>query len=268
MKNFKFNFEKLTNKANSYNFIHDCARRCINTNRGWFVVAKDKFMSGWGCAEGRASLWAVYCFSSQTAETLKHNLECNKNFSRVRSLTVSRFLSGSFSGHLSVSDSIKCAAYLNDFCRENEKKERDNFLSDPEKMISYAISTLNFGRRPGWNHGVKNAAKDLVEGICDHYGNKYENFTLEKALNGQKDFKEFVYGGGAIISNYDICRAYCTDYQFNRYTDNGKKDPKDPNEKYIWMDIQAFGVSQGWDLLKKCVDAVGPSDKETYNNKD
>lgn len=39
----------------------------------YYVTMTDKFMSGWGCAEGRIAKFVVECETRQQAETIENN---------------------------------------------------------------------------------------------------------------------------------------------------------------------------------------------------
>lgn len=61
----------------------------------------------------------------------------------------------------------------------------------------------NMKQRSAWMKGVREYALEMLEGIGDDVTEK----SLEKALlNGAYDWKEYSYGGCALIYNSDIAR--------------------------------------------------------------
>lgn len=95
-----------------------------------------------------------------------------------------------------------------------------------------------------WNKGVKSWALDLLEGI------ESDNFTSmadlkNAALNGADNWKQFCYGGCALIYNTSIAAQFCTPSEF-RATNGGLKAP---NSRENWMDVQVRAAYQAWNLI-------------------
>lgn len=50
----------------------------------WFVTMTDKFMSGWGCADGKIAKRIIICQTHADAETLRDRIAGNKRTQMTR----------------------------------------------------------------------------------------------------------------------------------------------------------------------------------------
>lgn len=108
--------------------------------------------------------------------------------------------------------------------------------------------------RSAWDKGVK----EIAEGLLD----KYEGTVLDRegsdpvppltektVLNGANDWKQYCYGGCAMIYGREIAETLCTPSELRR-TDYGRKDP---NARETWMDVQVRAHVQAWALIESCM---------------
>lgn len=99
--------------------------------------------------------------------------------------------------------------------------------------------------RSAWSKGVKLYALELIEGLPEDqelYGSPADKKAL---LNGAQDWKEFSYGGCALIYNQDIARRLCTPSEYKR-TKAGRNNP---NARENWLDVQARALYQAAALI-------------------
>ena len=87
-----------------------------------------------------------------------------------------------------------------------------------------------------WDRGVNEYALELVEFLED------ENLlaTYKNMLNGAGDWKEFSYGGSALIYDGDIAERLCTPSEFK----SKKEGDLPPNSRESWLDVQARALFQ------------------------
>ena len=120
--------------------------------------------------------------------------------------------------------------------------EKEEFLKNMETadVIFEKIAHLN--PRSAWNHGVMRYALELINTV--EVG---EEITEKKMLKGAKDWKEYSYGGCALIWDELICRRLCTPSEIKK-TRNGERKP---NKYETWMDVQARALYQAARLIMK-----------------
>lgn len=56
------------------------------------VIARDRFLSGWGIAENKTAYQVVLCFNESQAQTIKRNLDGMKDFTHVQYFGLQYFL--------------------------------------------------------------------------------------------------------------------------------------------------------------------------------
>lgn len=104
--------------------------------------------------------------------------------------------------------------------------------------------------RSAWDKGVKAYALELVENMHDYtigMGRTPENETEARLwmLNGARNWKEYSYGGSALIYDGDIAERLCTPSEL-RKTRNGERNP---NSVETWLDVQARALFQASRLV-------------------
>ena len=99
-----------------------------------------------------------------------------------------------------------------------------------------------------WAKGVKWYALNLVE---KSYQNATDIVKVNMAvyLNGAETWKEYSYGGCALIYDYDIAKLLCTPSELKK-TDFGRKQP---NGSVTWLDVQARALKQAHSLIAELI---------------
>ena len=102
--------------------------------------------------------------------------------------------------------------------------------------------------RSAWAKGVKLYALNLVE---KRYQNDTDIVKVNMAvyLNGAETWKEYSYGGCALIYDYDIAKRLCTPSELKK-TDFGRKQP---NGSVTWLDVQARALKQAHSLIAELI---------------
>ena len=104
--------------------------------------------------------------------------------------------------------------------------------------------------RSAWAKGVKWYALNLVE-------KRYQNATdivkvnMTVYLNGAETWKEYSYGGCALVYDYDIAKLLCTPSELKK-TDFGHKQP---NSSLTWLDVQARALYEAHRLIAELIKA-------------
>lgn len=96
-------------------------------------------------------------------------------------------------------------------------------------------------RESAWTKGVKIYAKELQEFL----DNENLPATKENLLNGATDWKEYSYGGCALIYDYEIAERLCSPSELKR-TKGGERNP---NNNETWLDVQARALYQASRLV-------------------
>lgn len=89
-----------------------------------------------------------------------------------------------------------------------------------------------------WSRGVKTYALELIEGVED-------GFTQVSLLNGAQNWREYSYGGCALIYDADIAERLCAPSEYKR-TREGQRAP---NSRESWLDVQARALGQAANLI-------------------
>ena len=105
--------------------------------------------------------------------------------------------------------------------------------------------------RSEWRKGVNLYAHELLLKVFNkviEYGHEIPGTKeeLEKmALNGAKNWKEYSYGGCALIYDSDIASRLCTPSELKkkRYGDCS------PNRDENWLDVQTRALRQAFEIL-------------------
>ena len=105
--------------------------------------------------------------------------------------------------------------------------------------------------RSAWDKGVTIYALELLDEIkesIDYNGKEPETMEeLKKiALNGAENWKEYSWGGCALIYNEDIADRLCTPSELKR-TRNGERKP---NAQEEWLDVQARALRQAYNRIR------------------
>ena len=111
-----------------------------------------------------------------------------------------------------------------------------------------------FKARSAWGKGVKKIAENLLdkyeEIVRDREGSDpVPPLTEKTVLNGAGGWRQYCYGGCAMVYNTEIAKTLCTLSELRR-TDFGRKAP---NAHESWMDVQVRAHVQAWALIKSCM---------------
>ena len=92
--------------------------------------------------------------------------------------------------------------------------------------------------RSAWKRGVKTYALEMLDGIED-------GFTQASLLNGAQNWREYSFGGCALIYNADIAERLCSPSEYAK-TRQGQRAP---NSRETWLDVQARALGQAANLI-------------------
>ena len=107
--------------------------------------------------------------------------------------------------------------------------------------------------RSKWNKAVLQDAQRLLENVLEWMEEGEEVEINEKLLlNGAENWKEYSWGGSALIYNGEIAEHYSTpsELKFWGFTKNGgvKRDTNTASEHLL--DIQAKALYQAWRAIR------------------
>lgn len=108
--------------------------------------------------------------------------------------------------------------------------------------------------RSAWNKGVKAYALELLENIPQNV--EYGSIEALKAdlLNGARDWKQYSYGGCALIYDYQIAERLCTPSEL-KVTNYGQRRP---NAREDWIDCQTRALLQAWMTIRRVANGCAP----------
>ena len=119
------------------------------------------------------------------------------------------------------------------------RKERKIIMKKEE--IKKALESEKEKARSAWKKGVILYAIDILDSIDD------EEITEKNLLNGADNWKEYSYGGCALIYDVDICHRLCTPSEIRKTRDGERR----PNGQESWLDVQARALYQAARLIMK-----------------
>ena len=107
-----------------------------------------------------------------------------------------------------------------------------------------ALEIENTPARSAWMRGVKEYA---IEMVCNAEGPPLSAATdlKKELLNGARTWKEYSYGGCALIYDADIAERLCSPSEY-RKTREGERAP---NPRETWLDVQARACGQAAALI-------------------
>lgn len=102
--------------------------------------------------------------------------------------------------------------------------------------------------RSAWSKGIVVYADMITQDFSEkELIDSFRSGKLEETLlNGARNWKEYSYGGLALITDEIIAETLCAPYEL-KATDNGRKRP---NRCEIWLDVQARALFQACALIK------------------
>lgn len=108
-------------------------------------------------------------------------------------------------------------------------------------MTTTANTIEKIKTRSTWAAGVKTYALELLENLDGREP------TKENLLSGARDWKEYSYGGCALIYDADIAERLATPSEL-RKTRSGDLPP---NRSETWLDCQARALFQAAQMILK-----------------
>ena len=97
--------------------------------------------------------------------------------------------------------------------------------------------------RSAWRRGVKAYALEMLEGADGELSAVAD--LKKEVLNGAANWREYSYGGCALIYDADIAERLCSPSEYKR-TREGQRAP---NSRETWLDVQARALGQAASLI-------------------
>lgn len=109
----------------------------------------------------------------------------------------------------------------------------------------------NLKVRGAWNKGVKWYALYLLENLQEYTDVVPERSEIESVLlNGASDWKQYSYGGCALIYDGGIAETLCSPSELKRVTRKDGTLRDKANMRETWLDVQARALYQDCRLIK------------------
>jgi hypothetical protein len=123
-------------------------------------------------------------------------------------------------------------------------------LSKKSVNLSDLYETITaMSARSAWDRGVIETAIDILDTVKGDFLN-VEISELEKVcLNGASDWSQYSWGGCLLIYNEGIAERFCSPSELKKVT--GVRGLRNPNKQEQWLDVQARGASQAFNLILK-----------------
>lgn len=93
--------------------------------------------------------------------------------------------------------------------------------------------------RSAWDKGVYEYVGDMLK---DLNGVEWiqPSDVPARLLNGAKSWKQYSYGGCALVNDCDIAERLCNAFTLKKV----RGGERNPNERETWLDVQARALSQ------------------------
>ena len=109
----------------------------------------------------------------------------------------------------------------------------------------------NVNTRSAWGKGVKWYALYLIEQLEDYTKVVPNRAEIESVLlNGASDWKQYSYGGCALIYDRGIAETLCSPSELKRVTRKDGTLRDKANSRETWLDVQARALYQAYNLIK------------------
>lgn len=109
----------------------------------------------------------------------------------------------------------------------------------------------NVNARSAWSKGVKLYAIYLLENLQEYTDVVPERNEIEAVLlNGASDWKQYSYGGCALIYDQEIAETICSPSELKRVTRKDGTLRDKANSRETWLDVQARALYQACKLIK------------------
>ena len=119
--------------------------------------------------------------------------------------------------------------------------KKEEYLKNMETADVVFEKITHLNPRSAWKRGVVKYAMELMNDVDG------KEITEKNLLNGADNWKEYSYGGCALIWDDLICRRLCSPSEIKK-TRNGERRP---NKQENWLDVQARALYQAARLIMK-----------------
>ena len=117
-------------------------------------------------------------------------------------------------------------------------------LSEVYKTISKTVNPHS-----AWARGVRETALDILDMVKDWLP-VVELSELEKTcLNGAESWSAYSWGGCLLIYDEGIAERFCSPSELKKV--KGAHGLRNPNKREQWLDVQARGAYQAFNLIQK-----------------
>ena len=97
--------------------------------------------------------------------------------------------------------------------------------------------------RSAWRRGVRAYALEMIEGSDGELSSVAD--LKKELLNGAANWREYSYGGCALIYDSEIAELLCSPSEYRR-TREGERAP---NARESWLEVQARALGQAANLI-------------------
>lgn len=106
--------------------------------------------------------------------------------------------------------------------------------------------------RSAWTKGVKDYAVMIIEKL-EMTEITPEDIANKMLLNGAENWKQYSYGGCALIYDKDIAESLCTPSELRKVTRKDGTIRQNANSRENWLDVQARALFQANILINRCI---------------
>ena len=134
--------------------------------------------------------------------------------------------------------------------------EEENEMKNAEQKISKITAAIEAEKTvSAWAKGVKAYALEMLERVTDNIADGYidesvfldDSDLMKVLLNGARDWKEYSWGGCALIYDQSIAERLCSPSELKKVR-NGERRPNSSEE---WLDVQARALFQAAKMITK-----------------
>jgi hypothetical protein len=97
--------------------------------------------------------------------------------------------------------------------------------------------------RSAWRRGVRAYALEMIEGADGELSSVAD--LKKELLNGAANWREYSYGGCALIYDGEIAERLCAPSEYAKTRQGGRA----PNSRETWIDVQARALGQAATLI-------------------
>ena len=113
----------------------------------------------------------------------------------------------------------------------------------------YETISKTVNPRSAWARGVLETAIDILDTVKNDFPS-VEISELERiCLNGAENWKHYSWGGCLLIYDEGIAERFCSPSELKKV--KGAHGLRNPNKREQWLDVQARGAYQAFNLIQK-----------------